>query len=247
MRQDTHGSSRFLLTNDDGIEAPGLAVLAEVLSQFGLVTVVAPENEMSGCGHQATTRRPLTLRFIRENWWAVDGTPVDCVRVGLTQILPNCDWVMSGINPGGNLGADVYHSGTVAAVREAALLARPGVAISHYQRKRQPLDWSRASLWCQRTLSQVLERPPSYRKFWNVNFPDPDPQDVSALSTLPMVHCDLDDHPLPVTFRDGSESTSQQENRVLHYAGDYQQRPRRPGKDVALCFGGNITISEVSI
>ena len=85
--------------------------------------------------------------------WAIDGTPADCVRVGLAKLTPDVAWVLSGMNHGGNLGADVYHSGTVAAVREAALHGRPGIAISQYRKRNVEIDWERARRW----MGMVLE------------------------------------------------------------------------------------------
>ena len=119
---------RLLLTNDDGIDAPGLAALERVAALLGEVSVVAPLGHFSGCSHQVTTHRPLRVEGRGERRWAVAGWPADCTRVALRGLGVEADWVLSGINAGGNMWADVYISGTVAAVREAALLGRPGVA-----------------------------------------------------------------------------------------------------------------------
>ncbi|MBC7817459.1 MAG: 5'/3'-nucleotidase SurE, partial [Planctomycetaceae bacterium] len=121
---------KFLLTNDDGIDAPGLRLLAEIAREFGEVIVVAPDGVRSGCGHQVTNDRPLALTNVRPGEFACDGTPADCARLGLKHIAADVDWVLSGVNDGGNLGIDVYMSGTVAAVREAVLLGKPGIALS---------------------------------------------------------------------------------------------------------------------
>ena len=120
---------RFLLTNDDGIDAPGLQALYDAASQLGEVTVAAPTLVHSGCGHRVTTDAPFAVEEMGTGRFAVAGTPADCVRVALHDLAPRVDWVLSGVNAGGNLGADVYHSGTVAAVREAVLHGVPGVAL----------------------------------------------------------------------------------------------------------------------
>src|SRR5512132_2907014 len=113
-------NARILLSNDDGIHAPGLEVLEKIARTLSDdVWVVAPEAEQSGASHSLTLRRPLRKRRFAENWYAVDGTPTDCVLMGVTQILADRrpDLVMSGVNRGANLGEDVTYSGTVAGAR----------------------------------------------------------------------------------------------------------------------------------
>src|SRR5262249_57858395 len=122
---------KLLLTNDDGVFAPGLEALAEAAAELGEVLVVAPASHLSGCGHRVTTHGPIRVEQVAPGRVAVDGTPGDCVRVALHDLMPDADWVLSGINHGGNLGADVHHSGTVAAAREAVLHGRPAIALSH--------------------------------------------------------------------------------------------------------------------
>jgi 5'-nucleotidase len=124
---------KFLITNDDGIEAPGIRALVKAASQLGEVIVVAPEEAHSGCGHQVTAYEPISVREHSLSWWAIGGTPADCTRVGIREIAADCDWVLAGVNAGANLGVDVFMSGTVAAVREGALRGRPGIAFSHYR------------------------------------------------------------------------------------------------------------------
>ncbi len=228
------GRPRFLVTNDDGIEAPGLAALVEALSSLGSCLVVAPRDHLSGCSHQATTGRPLELATLAADRHHLDGTPVDCTRLGLTQVDPHADWVISGINAGGNLGADVYLSGTVAAVREAALLGRPGIAISQYISRRGPLDWNRASRWTAQVVRQLLERPWRAGQFWNVNLPHGEHDELP-----PLVDCPLDPHPLPLVYElsDGR----------YHYRARYQDRLRAEGADVDVCFSGRVAITELRL
>src|SRR5262245_40287267 len=135
---------KLLLTNDDGIDAPGLAALARAAADLGQTISIAPHLHLSGCSHRVTTDQPLWLEPRGEARFALDGTPADCVRVGLAHAVPDAEWVLAGLNLGGNLGADVHHSGTVAAVREAALHGKPGIALSHYRRAAVELDWDRA-------------------------------------------------------------------------------------------------------
>src|SRR5262245_47431933 len=188
---------RLLLTNDDGIDAPGLVALERAARELGEVTVVAPTAPCSGCGHQVITNRPLRLHEHGPGRYAVEGMPADCVRVALRGMGLSFDAVLSGINAGGNLGADVHHSGTVAAVREAALLGLPGVALSHYRRRERDFAWDRVSRWAGPLLRDLLDRPREPGAFWNVNFPHP-PADAPAPE---VVFCPLDPSPLPVRFR----------------------------------------------
>src|SRR5438876_12248711 len=139
---------KLLLTNDDGIDAEGLAALADAAAPLGTILCVAPESHHSGCGHRVTTDRPLRLCRLGESRWSLDGTPADCVRVALAHVAADVDWVLSAVNHGGNLGVDVFHSGTVAAVREAALHGKPGIALSHYRRRGTEVpDWARVAAW----------------------------------------------------------------------------------------------------
>src|SRR5262245_48259347 len=150
---------KLLLTNDDGIDAPGLAALWRAAAQLGDPVVVAPAETLSGCSHRVSTDAPFRVGERAPGRYAVEGTPADCVRVALYQRLPEADWVLSGINAGGNLGADVWHSGTVAGVREGVLHGRPGVALSQYRKKGRPYDWDRAAALALVVLRGLLARP----------------------------------------------------------------------------------------
>jgi 5'-nucleotidase len=228
-------TNTFLLTNDDGIDAPGLAALRLAAEGLGRCRVIAPSGPLSGCGHRVTTHGPILIERRGEDRLAVEGTPADCVRLALHHLAPDFSWVLSGINAGGNLGTDVYHSGTVAAVREAAIHGRPGIAVSHYIARGRPIDWPRAVAWTRRVLSELLARPWEAGTFWNVNLPhllagEPDPA---------LVDCALDPSPLPLAYRvDG---------QIAQYCGDYHLRPRRPSCDVEVCFEGAIAVSLVQV
>jgi 5'-nucleotidase len=222
---------RLLLTNDDGIDAPGLAALERIAARLGEAAVVAPLEGSSGCGHQVTTHRPLRVDRRGERRWAVAGWPADCTRVALRGLALGADWVLSGINAGGNLGADVHISGTVAAAREAALLGVPAVALSHYKRRHLEYDWEAAASWVLPLLRELLARPLDPGAYWNVNLPHLEPG-----SPPPEVaYCFHDPCPLPVRFRE--------EGGHFHYDGDYHGRPRREGSDVDACLGGRIAVS----
>jgi 5'-nucleotidase len=226
---------KLLLTNDDGIDAPGLEALFAAAMSLGDSVIVAPFDGHSGCGHRVTTGQGLRLDTRATGRFAVSGTPGDCVRLALHQITPNADWVLAGVNHGGNLGADVHHSGTVAAVREAALHGKPGVAVSQFIKKGLPLDWPRAASWIAPILRDLLGRPHLRGSYWSVNLPHLEPEAPDP----EVVFCPLDPSPLPLNFR--------QDGELWHYSGDYHTRKRHPGTDVDTCFRGKIAVTRLSL
>jgi len=224
---------RYLLVNDDGIEAPGLAALNRMGNTLGTATVVAPDRQYSACGHQATTKTVIPVSREAPDRYRVSGTPVDCVRIGLSILAPDTEIVLAGINPGGNLGVDIFMSGTAAAAREAALLGRPAMALSHYLSGAEP-DWDLATARLEPVVRKLLEHPLEAGAFWNVNLPHP-PTDARELE---MVFCEPDDQPLQVLYAPDGDA--------YRYVGDYHSRPRTPGRDVDVCFGGRITVSKIT-
>src|SRR5215510_3012881 len=120
-----------LVTNDDGVHAPGIRALAQALAGLGDVYVVAPDREVSACGQSLTLKHPLRAEQIEKNVWAVDGTPADCVNLALVKLLPRRpELVVSGINRGANLGEDIFYSGTVGGAREGTFFGVPSIAMS---------------------------------------------------------------------------------------------------------------------
>ena len=120
----------ILVTNDDGVRADGLSVLASRLADLGTVYVVAPDRERSCSGHAFTMHEPLRVDRVAPGWYSVSGTPADCAYLGIFELCPTPDLVVSGINHGYNLGSDVFYSGTVAGAVEAALHGIPAIAVS---------------------------------------------------------------------------------------------------------------------
>ena len=237
----------IILTNDDGIDAPGIAALREALSGEDVITV-APVDHVSECSHRVTTQRPITIEERGENRYAIDALPADCTRVALLHILPRLGvkidprntWVYSGINEGGNLGADVYISGTVAAVREAAFHSLPGVAFSQYRKGRrgpESIDWPRAIGYTRRVLAELRGRELPEGAFWNVNFPC---IDEASGGEPRIIFCERSRHPLPVKYDDTADGLS-----YVH--SQYHKRTSEPGSDVAVCFGGNIAVSMIEL
>ncbi len=187
---------KFLLSNDDGVDAPGLAALLEAARSRGEAIVAAPAGPQSGVSHAVTWDGAVRIDRRAPDRYAIHGTPADCARLGLHHVAPDAQWILSGINLGGNLGADVYYSGTVAAVREAVLQGWPGIAFSQYVRHGE-VDWARSSRWAARLLAELLPRHVEPGLFYNVNFPH-----LSASENDPaIVFCPLDPNPLPLSYR----------------------------------------------
>jgi 5'-nucleotidase len=162
---------RVLVTNDDGVRSPGIHALAEALRRVGAVVVVAPHIEASAIGHALTLRRPLRMEIAGDNVYEVDGTPTDCVNIGITQIFKGPpDLVVSGINKGYNLGDDVTYSGTVAGAMEGALLGIPSLAVS-LERTRQEYDFGPAASAAASVAELVLANGLPSRIFLNINVP----------------------------------------------------------------------------
>ncbi len=237
----------LLITNDDGVHAPGLSTLVNALPAKTRYIIVAPDRQRSECSHTATTKDPIHIVQQDPLTWAIGGTPVDCVRIGLgivaKQIATEITGVISGVNDGANLGVDVFHSGTVAAAREAAIHGIPAMALSQLRHPTYPRLWDHIPRWLGEdwladffgTLdSQQRYAQPHTACFWNVNFPaDP------SISRPESKQTTVDLTPMPYDYRSDGDD--------LQYLGNYHQRKRNPGTDVTACFGGCISISRVAI
>ncbi len=225
----------IVLTNDDGIEAEGLNAVAEALSRIANVTVVAPEEGVSCCGHSVTTTRGIGLRKIDDRRYAVAGYPADCVRVALLHLGLKPDWVLSGINHGGNLGVDIWMSGTVAAAREAVMLGYQAVALSQYRRLEVPVDWAVSAARAVDVFQWIRQLEHGGHGVWNVNLPA-----IAPDSALPTPSFCKPDHQ---AFEFRLDST----DNGLQYKGNYHGRPRASGTDVDLCFSGIPSVSLLPI
>ena len=223
----------FILTNDDGIDAPGIRALSRAVN--GKSIIVAPKEHLSGCGHQVTTKNTIQVEKRTEKEYAIDGTPADCSRLAINQISPDVKWVLSGINAGGNLGIDVYISGTVAAVREAAILGIAGIAISHWIKNPLVIDWDLATNWSTKILADLLKRELPSGCFWNVNLPHLEPGSQEP----EIIFCEPSIDPLPINYK--------LEGDLYVYEGEYAKRKRTPGTDVDVCFGGNIAVTMIRV
>ncbi|MGE0813864.1 MAG: 5'/3'-nucleotidase SurE [Vicinamibacterales bacterium] len=163
----------ILVTNDDGVHAPGLKALTEAVRPLGDVLVVAPLTESSAIGHALTLRRPLRLETVAPGTYGVDGTPTDCVNIAVAVLLEGRlpDLVVSGINTGYNLGDDITYSGTVSGALEAALLGAPAIAVSLMRTRDWTFDFGPSAAVAQDVARQVLREGLPERVFLNVNVP----------------------------------------------------------------------------
>jgi 5'-nucleotidase len=180
---------RILLTNDDGIHAPGLHALRDALDGLGEVTLVAPAAEQSGVGLSITYLHPLMVseevRDGKRFGWAVHGSPADCVKLGMLEFCPQRpDLVVSGINSGSNVGINVLYSGTVAGAIEGAFFGVTSVAVS--LATGSPPDYPQAAGMAVRLIRQLLGRNPPEGSLWNLNFPESTPAGPRGVKVVPM-------------------------------------------------------------
>lgn len=182
---------RILLTNDDGIYAPGLRALREELLTLGDVTVVAPATEQSAAGHSVTLLVPLLVQEVFDDQkrflgWAVEGRPADCVKLALLELLPDPpDLIVSGLNAGSNSGINVLYSGTVAAAIEGSFFRRTSIACSLGWTRGKPLDFRTGAVHARKVIEQILERKPAAGSLFNVNVPSLENGPVKGVRVVP--------------------------------------------------------------
>jgi 5'-nucleotidase len=180
---------QILLTNDDGIYAPGLAALERELRTLGDVCVVAPATEQSGVGHSITFLSPLVVKELfdgeRRRGWAVEGSPADCVKIGVFEFCPRRpDLVVSGINGGLNAGINVLYSGTVAAAIEGAFFEITSVAVSLEYSEQAQFD--KAARLARGVIEQILKRKGPSPQLYNLNIPTRALHEPGQLRVVPM-------------------------------------------------------------
>ncbi|MDZ7587979.1 MAG: 5'/3'-nucleotidase SurE [Parasphingorhabdus sp.] len=168
---------RILLTNDDGYDAPGMAVLRNIAAELSDdIWVVAPSEEQSGAGHSLTLTRPLRIRQRGERQFAVDGTPTDAVMMAVARLMVDSppDLILSGVNRGANLAEDVTYSGTVSAAMEGALAGIASIALSQCFTREDAgheVRFDAAAAWGARVLAPLIAQPQDHRTLVNINFP----------------------------------------------------------------------------
>jgi 5'-nucleotidase len=245
-----------LISNDDGYDAPGLAALYGALSGLAEVSVVAPAKGVSSAGHGVTDRRPIYVERSDVEPYGpihiVHALPADCVRLALTERLDHRpDWVISGINRGGNLGVDVYYSGTVAAAREAAFLGVPAVAISQYFRvsAEAPPEWSRAAEWTRIVLERIFAAPSDKQPpVWNVNLPHLGPtEQPHGMTIAPLAQTPLRIRYQRVEHTADLANEAKRSGDTYQFSGQYSERPAPAGSDVDVTFKGHITLTPLAL
>jgi 5'-nucleotidase len=170
---------KILVTNDDGIHSKGIIALAKALQEIGDVFIVAPQMEKSAIAHSLTLHRPLRVERIKKNSFAVDGTPADCVHLGVNAVLPERPRLLvSGINKGGNLGDDITYSGTVSAAFEGTLLGIPSFAISLVSRSH--FKYQTAAHFAVRVAQHILKKGLPKDTLLNINVPNLKEEEIKS-------------------------------------------------------------------
>ncbi|MEN8237383.1 MAG: 5'/3'-nucleotidase SurE [Pseudomonadota bacterium] len=179
---------RILITNDDGIRAPGLAVLERVAHQLSDdVWVVAPQSDQSGRGHAITLNHPLRLNKVGDKHYSVEGTPTDCVTIALETLLKDNppDIVLSGVNQGENLGEHITQSGTIAAAMEATLHGIKAIAFSQATQEASKVEWGTAEKFAPRLIYELYKGKWLENLLYNVNFPRRTTDQVEGIRVVP--------------------------------------------------------------
>jgi len=226
---------RILLTNDDGVDSPGLEALVKALSEEHDVWVVAPESERSGTSHSISLHGAVKIRQIETQVYSCAGTPADCVLFAFLGALPERpDVVVSGINLGPNLGTDIIYSGTVAAARQAALMGRPSVAVS-VDGRHPPYHFEGPAGFISRNLDVIVEHW-TEDHFLNVNFPNVKKDKYRFVVT----------HPSRRIYRDKAVSFVAPNRDVYYFLeGTLIESELDEGSDSYVVSAGDVSVSPV--
>jgi 5'-nucleotidase len=229
---------RILLTNDDGIYAPGLRALRRQLVKLGSVTAVAPATEQSGVGHSITLLTPLVVQEVVEDdariGWLVEGSPADCVKLACLELLKEPpDLVVSGINMGANAGINVLYSGTVAAAVEGAFFGIRSIAVS-LEYSDYP-NFDHAAELAVRVIAQILEHDPQPGSLFNVNLPELRGEEPAGVRVVPQG---------VVRYQEGFERRVDPRGRVYFWSKiDYVPRPHEGETDLTALGSRHITVT----
>ncbi len=226
---------RILLTNDDGIDAPGLSALRKALTRLGEVTVVAPSRQLSGCAHSITLNVPVLIEEqVDEHTYVLSGSPADCVKIAVLALLPERpDLVVSGINLGANVGVNVLYSGTVAGALEGAIFNIPSVAAS-LQWSAEP-DFPAAARMATGIIEQALTDGLPAGVVLNVNVPARAPDEVAGVKVAPQC---------PIELGEAYRNHTEADGRAAYTLIYGEQKPDLPpDSDWALLVAGYVTIT----
>ncbi|MBP7632755.1 5'/3'-nucleotidase SurE [Candidatus Ozemobacteraceae bacterium] len=233
---------RILISNDDGIMAKGIVALAEALLPLGRVSVAAPNRERSACSHSLTLEHPLRATAVHfpvpvHDAWAISGTPSDCVKLAIGQLLREPpDVVVSGINKGANLSVDVFYSGTAAAAMEGAFAGFPSFAFSLASYD-PASDFTCAAKWAAASLKHIMERGPEKNIMYNINMPSLPERDVKGVRITRMGH---------VRYRESFECRRDPNGKPYYWlCGDPEILDQSPECDIVAVREGYVSITPI--
>ena len=235
-------NARVLISNDDGIAAPGLKILERAIKPLVKdVWVVAPETEQSATSHSLTLRRPLRIRKVSKQRFAVDGTPTDSVLLGIAEVMKDCrpDLVLSGVNKGGNIGEDVTYSGTVAAAMEGTLLGIHSIALSQVYSDTRTVHWATAEHWIPKVLKQLAKSDWPTNILMNINFPPVNANAVTGIEGVRQGHRKIGGDLTPGTDPRGDR---------YYWIGPQREENRATkGTDLEAVVRGAISVTPLSL
>lgn len=234
---------KILITNDDGIAAPGIHALIQAFKGQTELYLVCPDRERSGTAHAITVFDPIRVEEARiegiEGAWVVGGTPVDCVKLAMAALIKDkIDLVISGINHGSNLGTDVLYSGTVAGAAEAAILGAPAIAAS-YNSYRRDIDFDFPARVVKRVVDVLGGLKPPANTLLNINFPDMQASTVKGLRI-----CSQGVRNYRNVFEERKDPRG---NTYFWMGGDVVDEENQPGTDVEAIHQGFISITPIRI
>ncbi|MDX2074583.1 MAG: 5'/3'-nucleotidase SurE [Alphaproteobacteria bacterium] len=234
---------RILITNDDGINAPGLEVLEKIARALSDdVWVVAPETEQSGAGHSLTLHTPVRVRKITPKRYAVLGTPTDCVLLALKQIIPakqKVTLILSGVNRGSNAGDDVTYSGTIAAAMEGCILGVPSVALSLLYEDPEKIQWQTAEKHAPGIIKTLLKKPWPKDTLINLNFPDCTASKVKGVKV-----CAQGKRVMNIKL---GERVDPKGRPYYWLGGERDNTPEKPNVDLDFLSKGFITVTPIGM
>jgi len=243
---------RILITNDDGIHAPGFAALEKIAAALSSdVWAVAPESEQSGASHSLTLHMPLRLRRISPRKYAVLGTPTDCVMMAAKHIIPKYgaeegdarppDLVLSGVNRGSNVADDVTYSGTIAGAMEGVTLGLPSIALSQaYGFKREDVRWAACEHHAPPLIARLIEASWPAGVLLNVNFPDAAPEEIGEVEVT--IQGRRDSHAAMILAREDGR------RQPYYWIGFERKRSNPPkGTDLRAVYDGRISVTPLHL
>lgn len=235
---------RILLTNDDGIHAPGLSVLESIARELtDDVWIAAPEIEQSGQSRAITLTQPVRTRSVRDKVWAVAGTPSDCVLLALEDLMDERpDLILSGVNRGQNIAEDTSFSGTIAAAMFGMQLGIPSIALSQAQnfRARGSLPWETSRAWGAKTIRPIIDHGWPDDVVINVNFPDREPYDVIGIE---MTRQGFRDE--TIIHTDKREDLRGNDYFWIGYRGKLSDPPE--GTDLRAIYEGRVSVTPLHV